>query len=115
MYVRVPERQVPTPSCPHPQIAAYGKGVVTVALHSTGIVRRIDRLGRVVIPKEVRDAFGIGRDAELAFAVDGESVVLAPQTHVCTFCGSRDHVIPFHGKGICVECVQEVREIGSAG
>ena len=86
-----------------------------MALHSTGIVRRIDRLGRIVIPKEVRDALGLGRDAELAVGVDEESLVLEPQSLVCAFCGGHEHVIPFHGKGICVDCLREVREIGSAG
>ena len=51
-------------------------GGVLVATRSTDIVRRHDRLGRIVIPKEVRDAFRIGRDAQLAFAVDGDAVVL---------------------------------------
>lgn len=88
---------------------------MVVGLHSTGIVRRIDHLGRVVIPKEVRDAFGLGRDAELAIAVDGETVVLERPNVTCTFCGSHEHVIAFHGKAICVECIRQVRELASGG
>ena len=86
-----------------------------MARRSTGIVRRIDRLGRIVIPKEVRDAFGLGRDAQLAFAVDGEAMVLQAPELVCVFCGATEHVIAHRGRGICVDCVCEVREIGSGG
>jgi transcriptional pleiotropic regulator of transition state genes len=84
-----------------------------VARRSTGIVRRLDRLGRIVIPKEVRDAFRIGRDAQLAFAVDGDAVVLQLPELTCLFCGTAEHVIPHRGKGICVECAREVRELAS--
>ena len=90
-------------------------GGVLVATRSTGIVRRLDQLGRIVIPKEVRDAFGIGRDAHLAFAVDGDAVVMQCPELVCVFCGTSGHLIPHRGKGISVDCVREVRALVSGG
>ena len=92
---------------------ALGGGLV--ATRSTGIVCWLDRLGRIVIPKEVRDAFGIGRDAQVAFAVDGDAVVVQFPERVCVFCGTSEHVIAHRGKGICVDCVREVRALVSGG
>lgn len=84
-----------------------------MAIRSTGIVRRLDSLGRVVIPKDLRDAFGLSRNAQLAVAVDGDAVVLERTDVTCVFCGAAEHVIPHRGKGICVDCVREVRDLAS--
>jgi transcriptional pleiotropic regulator of transition state genes len=86
-----------------------------VAHRSTGIVRRLDRLGRIVIPKELRDTLALERHTQLAFAVDGDAMVLQRRELCCVFCGAGEHVIPHRGKGICVECIREVREMGSDG
>ena len=87
--------------------------MIRLPARSTGIVRRIDRLGRVVIPKELRDAFGLDRHAQLVFAVDGDAMVLERSDLTCVFCGAREHVMPHRGKGICVDCVREVRDLAS--
>ncbi len=77
----------------------------------TGIMRHLDELGRIVLPPEVRDAFRPRRDQEFAFAGDGES---PPRPRVpCVFCGATTHVIRHRGKGICVDCVREIRQLVS--
>ncbi len=80
---------------------------------ATSLARRIERLGRVA--KDLRDAFGLDRDAQPALAVDGDAVVLGRTDLACVFCGSTEHVMRFRGKGICVDCVTEVRNLVSAG
>ena len=79
----------------------------------TSVARRIGRLGDVA--KDLRDAFGLDREAQLAVAGDGDAWAPGRADLTCVFCGSTEHVMRFHGKGICVDCVTEVRNLVSAG
>ncbi|MGO4345507.1 AbrB/MazE/SpoVT family DNA-binding domain-containing protein [Paenibacillus sp. MCAF9] len=75
-------------------------------LKATGIVRRIDNLGRVVVPKEVRRTFGIAEGDPLEIFVNGSDIVLRKYAPGCTFCGRLDDLKPFHDKLICSDCVK---------
>ena len=58
-------------------------------MKSTGIVRKVDELGRVVIPKEIRDRFKIEEETDIEFYVDGNKIILQKQEKlVCLLCGS---------------------------
>ncbi|HSK06817.1 MAG TPA: AbrB/MazE/SpoVT family DNA-binding domain-containing protein [Acidimicrobiia bacterium] len=70
----------------------------------TGIARKIDDLGRIVIPAETRRLFNIREGDHLFIAVEGGSIVLRKLTDTCTFCGSETKVSQFKGKGICASC-----------
>jgi len=70
----------------------------------TGIARKIDDLGRIVIPAETRRMFNIREGDHLFIAVEGGSIVLRKLTDTCTFCGSETKVSQFKGKGICASC-----------
>jgi len=70
----------------------------------TGIARKIDDLGRIVIPAETRRLFNIREGDHLFIAVEGGSIVLRKLTDTCTFCGSETKVSQFKGKGICSSC-----------
>lgn len=70
----------------------------------TGIARKIDDLGRIVIPAETRRLFNIREGDHLFIAVEGGSIVLRKLTDTCTFCGSESKVTQFKGKGICSGC-----------
>ncbi len=74
----------------------------------TGIVRKIDDLGRIVIPAETRRLFNIREGDGLAISIDGENIMLQKLEATCTFCGSTEQVSSFHGKGICATCIQEL-------
>lgn len=78
-------------------------------MKSTGIVRRLDDLGRVVIPKEIRRRIGVAEGDPMEILVSGNQVILEKYESGCTFCGSHEDVITFKGKGICSGCRQEVR------
>lgn len=73
-------------------------------MDSTGIVRRVDDLGRIVIPKGLRSRLGLGPGSPLAFAVDGDRLVLVCERPACVFCGRADHLRPYGGKFICGPC-----------
>lgn len=70
----------------------------------TGIVRKIDDLGRIVVPAETRRLFNIREGDQLSISVDGENIVIRKLESTCTFCGSTESVAAFKGKGICVDC-----------
>jgi len=74
----------------------------------SGIARKIDDLGRIVIPAETRRMFNIREGDHLLIAVEGGNIVLRKLTDTCTFCGSDEHVGQFKGKGICSTCQSQI-------
>ena len=77
-------------------------------MKSTGIVRRIDELGRFVLPAELRRTLGIGEREEMEIFVDGSAIVLKKYSPVCVFCGRTEEVAVFRNKNICENCVKEL-------
>jgi transcriptional pleiotropic regulator of transition state genes len=84
------------------------RGVNFIMMKSTGIVRKVDELGRVVIPIELRRTLTIGEKDSLEIYVDGERIILKKYEPACIFCGNADQVINYKGKVICNECVNEI-------
>ncbi|KHD35181.1 AbrB family transcriptional regulator [Clostridium acetobutylicum] len=80
-------------------------------MKSTGIVRRLDDLGRVVIPKELRRTFNIAEKDALEIYVDGEQIILKKYQPACIFCGDASDVVNYKGKKICKHCLAELREV----
>ena len=80
-------------------------------MKSTGIVRKIDELGRVVIPKELRRSFDIKDNADaLEIFVDGNTTVLKKYEPECVFCSNVKDVFTFKGRNVCPDCVSELTE-----
>ncbi|WP_040328415.1 AbrB/MazE/SpoVT family DNA-binding domain-containing protein [Clostridium ihumii] len=80
-------------------------------MKSTGIVRKVDDLGRIVIPKELRKTLNISERDSLEIFVDGEQIILRKYEPACIFCGSASDVINYKGKNICKKCLREMREV----
>lgn len=77
-------------------------------MKSTGIVRKVDELGRVVIPIELRRTLGIGEKDALEIYVDGERIILKKYEPACIFCGNAEKVVYFKEKIICNECLSQM-------
>lgn len=77
-------------------------------MKSTGIVRRIDDLGRIVLPIELRRTLGILDRDSLEIYVDHSSIVLKKYEPACIFCGSADDVSVYKEKTICKKCLEEL-------
>jgi transcriptional pleiotropic regulator of transition state genes len=74
-------------------------------MKSTGIVRKIDDLGRIVVPMEIRKTFGIENGDPLEIFVDGDQVILKQYSPGCVFCGAvEDSMTKCKGKPICKQC-----------
>ncbi len=70
----------------------------------SGIARKIDDLGRIVIPAETRRMFNIREGDQLTISIDGPTIVLRKVEDSCVFCGTVKNVAVFRGKGICATC-----------
>ena len=79
-------------------------------LKSTGMVRKIDELGRVVLPFEIRNTLGIESRDSLEIFVEGDKIVLGKYQPACLFCGNAQNVIYFHGKLICHDCLDQLKK-----
>lgn len=79
-------------------------------MKSTGIVRKVDELGRVVIPIELRNNLGIKEKDPIEIYVDGSSIVLKKYQPNCIFCGGTKKLVEYKGKLVCANCSQKIRE-----
>ena len=77
-------------------------------MKSTGIVRNIDELGRIVVPKEIRQRLGIANTDPVEIFDEGDRIILTKYTPVCHFCGTSEGVVDFKGKKICSICISEL-------
>lgn len=77
-------------------------------MKSTGIVRRVDELGRVVLPIELRRTLNITDKDSLEIYVEGEKIVLKKYEPACIFCGSATDIGVFHGKNVCRSCARQL-------
>lgn len=77
-------------------------------MKSTGIVRKIDDLGRVVLPIEMRRVLGIEvRDAVEIYS-DGENIVLKKYQPTCVFCDNEKDIIDYRGRNVCTNCIKSL-------
>ncbi len=77
-------------------------------MKSTGIVRKVDDLGRIVLPKDLRKVLDIEERDPLEIFVDGNYIMLQKYEPCCVFCGSAQQVSNFKGKNVCSVCVGEL-------
>jgi len=77
-------------------------------MKSTGITRKVDELGRVVIPIELRRTLDIEEKDPLEIFVDGDRIILRKYEPACVFCGSAADVTNFKGKNVCQGCLNSM-------
>lgn len=80
-------------------------------MKATGIVRKVDELGRIVLPIELRRTLNIDIKDPVEIFVDGDSIMLKKYEPACVFCGSSDNVRQVRGKNICAACIEELRNM----
>ena len=78
-------------------------------MKSTGIVRKVDELGRIVLPIEMRRTLDIAERDALEIYVDGDSIILKKYQPACIFCENTKDVISFEGKNICPDCIRKLK------
>ena len=79
-------------------------------MKSTGIVKKVDELGRIVLPIELRRTLGIEEKDRIEIFVDGESIILRKYQPACIFCDNAKDIINYKGKNICPDCIRAMTE-----
>lgn len=77
-------------------------------MKSTGIVRKVDELGRIVLPIELRRTLGIDIKDSLEISVNGQQIILSKYEPACIFCGNSKDVLSFKDKKVCPKCAAEL-------
>lgn len=80
-------------------------------MKSTGMVRQLDSLGRIVLPIELRRTLDINTKDSLEIFVEGDSVILRKYEQVCHFCGSGNGLMAFKDKMVCRHCLRELKAL----
>lgn len=73
--------------------------------------RNIDKMGRLVIPNDLRRAVGLETGDEVSFEVSGTGILIIPVTGHCSFCGSKHDLVSFCDKYVCKSCIKELKMI----
>jgi len=81
---------------------------------STGIVRRVDELGRIVIPIELRRTLGISERDTLEIFVENDTIVLKKHADVCVFCGALEPLVDYHDKKVCHSCLESLQHLAQS-
>ena len=80
-------------------------------MKTTGVIRQLDSLGRIVLPIELRRTLDIVPKDMLEIFVEGASVILRKYEPDCLFCGSSRDLSPFKDKMICSHCLKELKQL----
>ncbi|MBE6728176.1 MAG: AbrB/MazE/SpoVT family DNA-binding domain-containing protein [Ruminococcaceae bacterium] len=81
-------------------------------MKSTGMIRGVDRMGRVVIPKEIRKQLKIQNDIDsFEIFVEDDSVILKKYEPKCIFCGKNEASLEMNGHNVCRECIEKLYEL----
>ena len=75
-------------------------------MKSTGIVRKVDELGRIVIPIEMRRTLGVDNRDPIEMFLDGKNIILRKYAPGCVFCGNPKENIEYAGKRVCRDCIR---------
>ena len=78
-------------------------------MKSTGIVRKVDELGRIVLPIEIRKIMDINIKDPVEIFTDDDKIILKKYQPSCVFCGNADNVVYFNNTRICADCLEKIK------
>ena len=77
-----------------------------------GIIRDVDKMGRVVIPKEIRDQLNIKSEVDsLEILLQDDNIVLRKYRPACFFCDTLEETVNFNGYNVCVNCIEKLQKL----
>lgn len=76
-----------------------------------GVVRKVDQLGRIVLPKSLRKKYGMNQGAPIEILVQGDHIILEVYKPRCVFCGSSNQVIEFKERHLCESCLEQMSQM----
>ena len=78
-------------------------------MKSTGVVRKVDELGRIVLPIEIRKTMDIKIKDAIEIFTDEDRIILQKYHPACVFCSNADNIVYYNGKRICRECLEKIK------
>ena len=79
-------------------------------MKSTGIVRKVDELGRIVLPIELRRTLDIAEKDSMEIYIEGDAIILRKYQPACIFCDSAKDIASYRGKNVCSDCIRMLEE-----
>lgn len=76
-----------------------------------GFLCKIDKLGRIVVPKPLRTKYDLNIDDTIELFTDDDSIILKKYRASCIFCGSDEDLVPYQGKTVCKSCIAKLSQI----
>lgn len=80
-------------------------------MKSTGIIRKVDDLGRIVLPIELRRTLDIAERDELEIYMENDQIILRKYEPACLFCGADRKLASYNGKNVCRDCIKNMMEL----
>lgn len=78
-------------------------------MKSTGVVRKVDELGRIVLPISIRQTMDINEKDPLEIFIDDNRIILQKYHPACVFCNNADRIVYFNNKRICQDCLEKIK------
>lgn len=78
-------------------------------MRATGVSRKVDDLGRIVLPAELRRSFDIREGDHIEIAVEDEKIILSKRRNTCTFCGGNEGLRQYRDHPVCASCLAELK------
>jgi transcriptional pleiotropic regulator of transition state genes len=78
-------------------------------MKSTGIVRNVDGLGRIVLPIEIRRTYDLAETDQVEIYTDDDMIILKKFQRNCVFCKSPEDIVEYKGKAVCAKCMSELK------
>ena len=82
---------------------------ITKTMKATGIVRRVDQLGRIAIPIDLRREFDLKIKDDVEIFTEGDTIIFKKHVPACVFCGEVEDVSDFKGKIVCKGCLESMK------
>ncbi|GKS14742.1 AbrB family transcriptional regulator [Paenibacillus chitinolyticus] len=82
-------------------------------IKSTGMVRNVDSLGRIVLPKELRRTLGMPVNEPLEIFVEGDRIILKKYAPGCILCGNIEGIQAFRDKAVCSSCLRDFKKVAA--
>ena len=79
-------------------------------MKSTGIIRKVDDLGRIVLPIELRRTLDIAERDEVEIYMENDRIILQKFEPACIFCGSSRNLVYYRRKNVCRDCIRKMNE-----
>lgn len=78
-------------------------------MKSTGVVRKVDELGRIVLPIEIRKTLDIKQKDAIEIFTDEDKIILQKYQPACVFCNNIENIVYFNGKRVCADCIEKMK------